>query len=207
MDTVDSLKAQILRLKKELSERDKLITALESQLTTKNGKGGISDGSDESSVQLPLEPPKRTAETTVLGNLKSSKGAIKALPRELSIFNSESDDVTKYSKDDGKLVTLEKTEMRDAYNARGVYTGQVNRKEQLPDGKGKMEYHNQGRSYEGEWRLGHWHGEGKSKNSFGDVYKGEYHNDLKQGEGRLEYADGRVFEGYFKADDAIKGSK
>lgn len=70
-----------------------------------------------------------------------------------------------------------------------------------------MEYHNQGRSYEGDWRLGHWHGEGKSKNSFGDTYKGEYHNDLKHGDGRLEYADGRVFEGYFKADDAIKGSK
>ena len=138
METVDSLKAEILRLEKELSEKDKLIAALESQITTKNGKGGISDESDESSVQLPLNPPKRTAETLVPGNLRSSNGAIKALPRELSIFNSESDDVTKYSIDDCKLVTLEKTEMRDAYNARGLYTGQVNRKEQLPDGKGMM---------------------------------------------------------------------
>lgn len=136
METVDSLKAEILRLEKELSEKDKLIAVLESQVT--NGKNGISDESDESSVQLPLNPPKRTEETSVPGNLRSSNGAIKALPRELSIFNSESDDVTKYSTDDGKLVTLEKTEMRDAYNARGLYTGQVNRKEQLPDGKGTM---------------------------------------------------------------------
>lgn len=136
--------------------------------------------------------------------LKSSKGAIKALPRELSIINSESDDVTKYSRASGNF-RLEKAEMRDAYNARGIYTGEISRKEQMPHGKGRMDYHLQGRFYEGDWNMGHWHGFGIIRNSYGDYYRGQIVNDLREGKGRSEYADGRVFEGSFEADDAVKG--
>lgn len=137
--------------------------------------------------------------------IQSSKGAIKALPRELSIINSDGDDVTKYSKISGDF-TLERAEMRDAYNARGLYTGEISRKEQMPHGKGRMDYHLQGRSYEGDWNMGHWHGYGVIRNAYGDYYKGQVVNDLREGRGRLEYADGRVFEGTFKADEAIKGT-
>lgn len=76
---------------------------------------------------------------------QSAKGAIKALPRELSIINSDSDDITKYSVASG-IFRLERTEMRDAYNARGLYTGEVSRKQQLPHGDGRMEYHLQSKS-------------------------------------------------------------
>jgi hypothetical protein len=137
--------------------------------------------------------------------LRSSKGAIKALPRELSIINSDSDDVTKYSRASGNF-RLEKAEMRDAYNARGIYTGDISRKEQMPHGKGRMDYHLQGRFYEGDWNMGHWHGFGIIRNSYGDYYRGQVVNDLREGKGRLEYADGRVFEGSFKADDEVKGT-
>jgi hypothetical protein len=137
--------------------------------------------------------------------LQSSKGAIKALPRELSIINSDSDDITKYSRASGNF-RLERAEMRDAYNARGIYTGEISRKEQMPHGKGRMDYHLQGRFYEGDWNMGHWHGIGIIKDSYGDYYRGPVVNDLREGKGRSEYADGRVFEGSFKADDAVKGT-
>jgi hypothetical protein len=137
--------------------------------------------------------------------VRSSKGAIKALPRELSIINSDSSDVTKYSNASGPF-RLEKSEMRDAYNARGLYTGEISRKEQMPHGKGRMDYHLQGRFYEGDWNMGHWHGFGIIRNHYGDYYRGEVNNDLREGKGRLEYCDGRVFEGSFKVDDAVKGT-
>ena len=139
--------------------------------------------------------------------IKSSKGAIKALPREMSIYNSQDDDITKYSIDDG-LPTYElgKTEMRDAYNARGIYTGAVSRKEQMPHFRGRMEYHHQGRVYDGDWHMGHWHGYGMIQNALGDVYEGKVVNDLKEGEGKMVYSDGRVFKGRFKEDEAVKGT-
>lgn len=136
---------------------------------------------------------------------KMAKGAIKALPRELSIINSDSDDITKYSRSSGNF-RLESAEMRDAYNARGIYSGEISRKVQMPHGRGRMNYHLQGRFYEGDWNMGHWHGFGIIRNAFGDYYRGQVVNDLKEGNGRLEHTDGRVFEGLFRSDDAVKGT-
>lgn len=139
--------------------------------------------------------------------LKTSKGAIKALPRELSIFNSDDDEVTKYSIDDGTLTfDVVRQDMIDAYNARGLYTGTVSKEKQVPHGQGHMSYHHAGRSYEGDWYMGHWHGHGTIKNSIGDEYTGQVVNDLKEGEGTLNYSDGRVFRGIFREDDAVKGT-
>lgn len=138
--------------------------------------------------------------------IDTTKGPIKALPRELSIFNSDDDDVTKYSNCDDLTYHLEAVEMRDAYNARGIYTGSVSRKDQLPHGMGSMKYHLQGRSYEGHWFYGHWHGLGKIINANGDVYVGLVVKDLREGRGKLYYSDGRVFEGTFEQDDPVKGT-
>mmetsp|Transcript_15588 Transcript_15588/g.38440 ORF Transcript_15588/g.38440 Transcript_15588/m.38440 type:complete len:387 (-) Transcript_15588:290-1450(-) len=146
-----------------------------------------------------------TYETEKGKAFQSAKGAIKALPRELSIINSDSDEITKYSVASG-IFRLERAEMRDAYNARGLYTGEVSRKQQLPHGIGRMEYHLQSRFYDGEWNMGHWHGYGTIRNAFGDIYRGQVVNDLREGNGKLEYADGRTFEGLFKSDDAVKGT-
>lgn len=135
-----------------------------------------------------------------------TNGTIKALPRELSIFNSDDDDVTKYSNEKPPIFTLQKSEMRDAYNARGIYTGSISRASQMPHGKGKMEYHHQGRSYDGDWVQGHWHGKGIIKNANGDVYEGDVVNDLREGQGKIWYVDGRVFEGRFSQDDPVHGT-
>lgn len=150
------------------------------------------------------DPPK-ARDNEKAKAFKSAKGAIKALPRELSIINSDSDDVTIYSLSSG-IFRLVKSDMRDAYNARGLYTGEVSRKQHLPHGFGRMDYKLQNRFYEGDWNMGHWHGCGTIRNAFGDIYRGQVVNDLREGNGRLEYADGRTFEGLFTSDDAVKGT-
>jgi len=116
-------------------------------------------------------------------SLTKARGTIKCLPRELSIRNAEDDDVTKYSMDDTNMPDyyLQSSEMRDANSARGLYTGSVSRKHQVPNGKGIMNYHLQGRSYEGDWILGHWHGQGKLLYPNRDVFEGRFENDLRIG--------------------------
>jgi hypothetical protein len=116
-------------------------------------------------------------------NLGKAQGTIKALPRELDIRNADDDDVTKYSLDDRIMPSyhLDGAEMRDAYNARGIYSGSVSRKHQVPHGKGIMSYHMQGKSYSGDWVMGHWHGQGRIRNANGDVYEGPVINDLRIG--------------------------
>jgi hypothetical protein len=155
--------------------------------------GGVVEGSEEANGRR---------------GLNKTKGAIKTLPRELSIFNSDDDDVTKYSMDDNMpTYHLESsTEMRDAYNARGLYTGSVSKSQQMPHGRGRMKYHHQGRSYEGDWVFGHWHGVGRIQNANGDVYEGQVQNDLREGKGKLFYADGRIFDGKFQEDDPVYGT-
>ncbi|KAG7357995.1 MORN repeat-containing protein [Nitzschia inconspicua] len=141
------------------------------------------------------------------GKFQSDKAAIKALPRELSIYNNDDDDVTKYSIDDGQPTYLvEKSEFRDAYNVRGIYTGTIHRSSGMPHGFGKMVYHLGGRYYEGDWHMGHWHGKGIFRNQEGDVYEGHMVNDLKEGTGKLTYADGRIFQGKFDDDEAVEGT-
>lgn len=138
---------------------------------------------------------------------KRDKAAIKALPRELSIYNNDDDDVTKYSIDDGHpTYQVEKSEFRDAYNVRGIYTGTIHRSSGMPHGFGTMIYHLGGRYYEGNWHMGHWHGTGIFRNQEGDVYEGHMVNDLKEGTGKLTYADGRIFEGMFDDDEAVQGT-
>lgn len=143
----------------------------------------------------------------ISGKFKSDKAAIRALPRELSIYNTDDDDITKYSVDDGQpTYEVEKSEFRDAYNVRGIYTGTIHRASGMPHGFGKMVYHLGGRYYEGDWHMGHWHGKGVFRNQDGDVYEGHMVNDLKEGTGKLQYADGRVFEGRFDDDEAVEGT-
>jgi hypothetical protein len=161
------------------------------------------DGYNNNSNNNPSSSTQDAGRKTML----SGKGAIKALPRELSIYNNDDDDVTKYSVDDGQPnYDVQKIEFRDAYNCRGIYTGSVQRAEQMPHGYGKMKYHVGGRYYEGDWHLGHWHGHGIIRNAEGDVYEGQVVNDLKQGDGRMTYADGRIFLGTFQENEAVDGT-
>jgi hypothetical protein len=140
--------------------------------------------------------------------LQSVEGDMEALPRELSIFNSDDDDVVmKYSIDDGmSTYEVEKTQLWDAYNARGSYSGTVSRAEQMPHGRGRMEYDHQGRCYEGDWHMGHWHGYGIIQNAVGDVFDGKVVNDLKEGDEKMNYADGRIFRGRFEQNETVEGT-
>lgn len=182
--------------------------------TTSGKSADHNNDTSDNKLVVVVDESQQLADSTVasfrpalkVAGLKSSRGAIKALPRELSIANDDDDEVTKYSVDDGNpTFEMEKTEMRDAYNARGLYTGTVSRKQQLPHGKGTMEYHLAGRIYSGDWHMGHWHGRGVIRTSEG-VYEGEVFNDLKEGVGVFCYQGGRRFEGIFEKDEAVHGT-
>ena len=139
--------------------------------------------------------------------LKSNRTAIKALPREVSIANDDDDEVTKFSVESNGSPTIEvdKTPMRDAYGAKGLYTGTVSRKgEQFPHGRGTMEYESGGKIYEGDWYNGHWHGKATIKTSKG-VYTGTVVNDLKDGDGEMFYTEGHTFKGKFEQDEPVVG--
>ncbi|KAL3923384.1 MAG: hypothetical protein SGARI_006230, partial [Bacillariaceae sp.] len=175
-----------------------------SKMKGKKKAGNKSDSISEGAYE---EEEGDTSKLVISGKFKSDKAAIRALPRELSIYNTDDDDITKYSVDDGQpTYQVEKSEFRDAYNVRGVYTGTIHRSSGMPHGFGKMVYHLGGRYYEGDWHMGHWHGKGVFRNQDGDVYEGHMVNDLKEGKGKLKYADGRVFEGNFDDDEAVEGT-
>ena len=54
------------------------------------------------------------------------------------------------------------------------------------------------RGYDGAWKDGIKHGQGRLKFEDGDVYDGEYENDKRHGQGRLEFASGAVYVGAWK---------
>ena len=95
----------------------------------------------------------------------------------------------------------------------GIYKGEFSNG--MKEGKGKIKFNN-GKSYVGEFKLNHMHGEGvystancSYTGSFKDnnfdgagtfinkkyKYIGGFKNDKKHGAGRVEYADGRLVEG------------
>ncbi|KAL3912589.1 MAG: hypothetical protein SGILL_006822 [Bacillariaceae sp.] len=175
----------------------------------KSKKKNAVDGGKKESIGdgAATEAEEDRSKLVISGKFKSDKAAIRALPRELSIYNTDDDDITKYSVDDGQpTYEVEKSEFRDAYNVRGIFTGTIHRSSGMPHGFGKMVYHLGGRYYEGDWHMGHWHGKGVFRNQDGDVYEGHMVNDLKEGTGKLQYADGRVFQGRFDDDEAVEGT-
>lgn len=88
----------------------------------------------------------------------------------------------------------------DPYGDRGTYSGVVLRSTNLPHGSGRMVYEDDGRTFDGNWRHGRWHGWGKSTFSNGDVYQGSYQYDKRHGKGKYRWHDGRIYEGEFKFD-------
>jgi hypothetical protein len=59
-------------------------------------------------------------------------------------------------------IFVERAEIQDPYGDAGSYTGFVNPTTQRPCGKGTMEYYD-GRTYQGDWKDGRWHGTGKGE--------------------------------------------
>jgi hypothetical protein len=70
-------------------------------------------------------------------------------------------------------------------------------------GQGKLTYAD-GEVYEGAWKAGMRHGQGKCTYASGSVYEGDYKDDLRNGQGKYTFADGSVYEGVW-IDDVYHG--
>jgi len=88
----------------------------------------------------------------------------------------------------------------DPYGDSGVYTGVILLSTGMPHGLGRMVYQDDGRTYEGDWRHGRWHGFGRATFANGDSYEGEYRFDQRHGRGLYQWSDGRQYDGEFDED-------
>merc|ERR1712238_122380 len=87
---------------------------------------------------------------------------------------------------DDRIKVVGKT-LLDPYGDKGSFTGVVLRNTGMPHGQGEMVYEEDRRVFEGEWRHGRWHGNGRASFSNGDSYEGEY-----------TFADGGQYDGSWK---------
>ena len=78
-----------------------------------------------------------------------------------------------------------------------VYEGEW--KEGKQHGNGKHVFAT-GDVYEGEWRADDRHGSGSCRYSNGNAYDGQWIEDRREGHGTLTYASGDVYEGGWSAD-------
>ena len=65
------------------------------------------------------------------------------------------------------------------------------------NGKGKLEFINEGYSYEGEFKNNEISGIGTFKWSNGDIYEGEMINGKMNGFGKYTYSNGQIYEGNY----------
>lgn len=86
----------------------------------------------------------------------------------------------------------------DPYGDQGQYQGETDA-DGIPHGIGNMLYLD-GRTYQGGWRHGHWHGPAKATFQNGDFFEGNYHMDQRHGPGRYQWKDGRSYAGDFYRD-------
>mmetsp|Transcript_28536 Transcript_28536/g.47229 ORF Transcript_28536/g.47229 Transcript_28536/m.47229 type:complete len:872 (+) Transcript_28536:251-2866(+) len=102
-----------------------------------------------------------------------------------------------YGEDRQKVVSQT---LLDPYGDKGRYSGVVLRSTGMPHGLGRMVYEDDGRTYEGDWRHGRWHGYGRATFANGDSYEGEYRFDQRHGRGKYCWSDGRIYDGEFSED-------
>jgi hypothetical protein len=95
--------------------------------------------------------------------------------------------------------TVMREKSQDKYGDPGMYTGSLSVENNLPHGKGVMNYES-GRVYDGEWLSGHWNGKGKLLNPNGDKYEGEFVFDSRHGHGTYKWDNGDIYVGNFSQD-------
>lgn len=118
----------------------------------------------------------------------------------------------------GDFIDSNRTGLGELTTGRFIYNGQF--RDNKLDGKGRIEWFNEGNVYEGDfvqneingvgvfrWKngdlyegqfiRGQMNGKGRYIHSNGQVYEGDYINGIKQGMGRLIYPDGTILEGNF----------
>ena len=83
------------------------------------------------------------------------------------------------------------------YTDGAVYEGEW--KDGKSHGQGKCTYPD-GAAYEGDWKDDKKHGQGKLTYPDGAAYEGDWKDGKKHGQGKYTYADGRRYEGEFQDD-------
>ncbi|VEU35593.1 unnamed protein product [Pseudo-nitzschia multistriata] len=144
------------------------------------------------------------------GDYKDASGHISRHEQEYAGVGNDGGD------DDKELTTLNAS-IVDPFGDRGDYQGEVLRSSldhdrgsnddegdetphaAVPWGLGTMAYAD-GRTYQGRWKDGRWHGRGKASYPNGDTCEGEYSNDQRHGRGVYRWSDGRTYEGCFEHD-------
>lgn len=119
---------------------------------------------------------------------------------------------------------VEDRELEDGLGRRGLYTGSLHSRDQVPHGEGRMEYLEHDLIYEGHWVSGDWTGFGKlmeqqqhhhqhqhqHKSQPQDasvVYEGSFLDNHKHGLGVLTFTDGCVYDGTFHFDQLVGKGK
>lgn len=93
--------------------------------------------------------------------------------------------------------------LTDADGNRGRYTGSILRESGLPHGFGLIEYNDT--SYNGDWIVGRWYGQGQLYYQNSDFYEGGFKANHRHGQGVIKFADGRKFEGAFIDGTMVSG--
>lgn len=75
----------------------------------------------------------------------------------------------------------------------------------MPNGRGLLEYHKNGRWCEGDWVHGRLTGYGRLSNGSGDNYEGQLKNDHFHGYGVMQFDNGRIFEGTYIKGQMVQG--
>ena len=65
------------------------------------------------------------------------------------------------------------------------------------DGKGKIEFFNEGKTYEGQFQDNEIEGKGIYKWKSGDIYEGQMKKGKMDGYGKYIYSDGRIYDGEY----------
>lgn len=103
------------------------------------------------------------------------------------------------------MIQVENQEISDPYGERGVYSGALSKSTGMPNGRGLLEYHKNGRWCEGDWIHGRLTGYGRLSNGAGDFYEGGLKNDHFHGKGVMRFDNGRVFEGTYIRGQMVQG--
>ena len=87
------------------------------------------------------------------------------------------------------------------------FTGEYGSTPGKPGGKGVSRVYKNGifsSSYEGEWKDGKPHGQGKEIFSHGQKYVGKWKDGMKNGQGTLTFTDGEKFDGEWLEGKFVK---
>lgn len=102
-------------------------------------------------------------------------------------------------------IQVENQEIVDPYGEEGVYSGALSSTSGMPNGRGLLQYHKNGRWCEGDWVHGRLTGYGRLSNGSGDNYEGQLKNDHFHGYGVMRFDNGRVFEGTYIKGQMVQG--